>query len=85
MSENRQFLRLAPSRSALHRYKLLAVPDAGNPHKRRLLDNRRAAMTPQEQELVNELLDRLAKLEGSPRDPDAERLVTDGLSKTRSH
>jgi hypothetical protein len=26
-------------------------------------------MTPQEQELVNELLDRLAKLEGSPRDP----------------
>jgi uncharacterized protein len=42
-------------------------------------------MTPQEQELVNELLDRLAKLECSPRDPDAERLVTDGLSKTRSH
>ena len=28
-------------------------------------------MTPQEQELVNELLDRLAKLESNPRDPDA--------------
>ena len=38
-------------------------------------------MTPQEQELVNELLDRLAKLEGSPRDPDAERLIADGLSR----
>ena len=30
-------------------------------------------MTPQEQELVNELFDRLAKLESSSRDPDAER------------
>jgi hypothetical protein len=26
-------------------------------------------MTPQEQDLVNELFDRLAKLEGNPRDP----------------
>jgi hypothetical protein len=38
-------------------------------------------MTPQEQELVNELLDRLAKLEGNPRDPDAERLIADGLRR----
>ena len=38
-------------------------------------------MTPQEQELVNELLDRLAKLEANPRDPDAERLIADGLSR----
>jgi uncharacterized protein len=36
-------------------------------------------MTPQEQELVNELFDRLAKLESSPRDPNAERLIADGL------
>ena len=36
-------------------------------------------MTPQEQELVNELFDRLAKLESNPRDPDAERLIADGL------
>jgi uncharacterized protein len=36
-------------------------------------------MTPQEQELVNELFDRLAKVESSPRDPDAERLIADGL------
>ena len=27
-------------------------------------------MTPQEQELVNELFDRLAKLESNPRDPE---------------
>ena len=38
-------------------------------------------MTPQEQELVNELLDRLAKLEGNPRDPSAERLIADGLRR----
>ena len=38
-------------------------------------------MTPQEQELVNELFDRLAKLESSPRDPNAERLIADGLRR----
>ena len=32
-------------------------------------------MTPQEQELVNELFDRF------PRDPDAERLIADGLGR----
>jgi hypothetical protein len=32
-------------------------------------------MTPQEQELVNELFDRLAKLESNPCHPDAERLI----------
>ena len=36
-------------------------------------------MTPQEQELVNELFDRLAQLENNPRDPNAERLIADGL------
>ena len=36
-------------------------------------------MTPQEQELVEELFDRLAKLENSPRDPTAERVIADGL------
>jgi hypothetical protein len=30
---------------------------------------------------VNELLDRLAKLEGNPWDPDAERLIADGLRR----
>ena len=35
-------------------------------------------MTPQENELVAELFDRLAKLETTPRDPDAERLIADG-------
>ena len=38
-------------------------------------------MTPQEQDLVNELFDRLAKLEGHPRDPSAERLIADGLRR----
>jgi uncharacterized protein len=36
-------------------------------------------MTPHEQALLNELFDRLAKLEGNPRDKDAERLIGDGL------
>jgi len=35
-------------------------------------------MTPQEQQLVAELFDRLTKLEAAPRDPDAERLIADG-------
>jgi hypothetical protein len=38
-------------------------------------------MTPQEQELVKELFDRLAKLESNPRDPDAARIVVDGLRR----
>ena len=36
-------------------------------------------MTPQEQELVTELFDRLAKLENNTRDPDADRLIADGM------
>ena len=38
-------------------------------------------MTPQEQELVTELFDRLAKLENNLRDPDAERLIADGMRR----
>jgi hypothetical protein len=38
-------------------------------------------MTAQEQDLVNELFDRLAKLEGNPRDPSADRLIADGLRR----
>jgi len=38
-------------------------------------------MTPEEQELVNELFDRLTKVENNPRDPNAERLITDGLRR----
>jgi hypothetical protein len=38
-------------------------------------------MTQQEQELVEELLDRLAKLESSPRDAAAERVIADGLRR----
>jgi hypothetical protein len=36
-------------------------------------------MTPQERQLVDDLFDRLAKLENSPRDPNAERAIVDGL------
>jgi uncharacterized protein len=36
-------------------------------------------MTPQEQQLVADLFDRLASLENQPRDPDAERLIREGL------
>jgi len=38
-------------------------------------------MTPQERQLVDELFDRLAKLENAPRDPDAVAAMSDGLRK----
>jgi hypothetical protein len=38
-------------------------------------------MNPQERQLVDELFDRLAKLEGGPRDPDAANAIVDGLRK----
>src|SRR5688572_18821042 len=36
-------------------------------------------MTPAERQLVTELFDRLATIEDAPRDPEAERLIKDGL------
>ena len=36
-------------------------------------------MTPQERQLVTDLFDRLASLEGNKRDPQAEALITEGL------
>jgi len=38
-------------------------------------------MTPQEQQLVADLFERLASLEGQRRDPDAERLIRQGLGR----
>ena len=38
-------------------------------------------MTPQERRLLDELFDRLATLEGAPRDPDAVRAINDGLAR----
>jgi hypothetical protein len=38
-------------------------------------------MTPQERQLVSELFDKLARLEGAPRDGDAEHTIADGLSR----
>ena len=38
-------------------------------------------MTPQERQLVDDLFDRLAKLEPAQRDPDAERAIMDGLKR----
>jgi uncharacterized protein len=38
-------------------------------------------MTPQENDLVAALFERLAGLEGQPRDPEAERLITQGLTR----
>jgi hypothetical protein len=37
-------------------------------------------MTPQERALVTELFERLATLEGTRRDPEAERLIVDGFA-----
>ncbi|RQH06689.1 DUF2076 domain-containing protein [Bradyrhizobium sp. RP6] len=38
-------------------------------------------MTPQERQLVDDLFDRLSKLENAPRDPDAVAAISDGLRK----
>jgi hypothetical protein len=38
-------------------------------------------MTPQESELLDQLFDRLANLENTPRDADAERKIADGLRR----
>jgi len=38
-------------------------------------------MTPQERQLVDDLFDRLAQLESSPRDTAAERAIADGLAR----
>jgi uncharacterized protein len=38
-----------------------------------------STMTPEERDLVTELFDRLAALEDAQRDPEAERLIKDGL------
>jgi uncharacterized protein len=38
-------------------------------------------MTPEERELVADLFARLAELERSPRDPDAERTIREGLAR----
>ena len=38
-------------------------------------------MTPQERQRVAELFDRLATLETSPRDGDAERAIAEGLAR----
>jgi hypothetical protein len=38
-------------------------------------------MTPQERQLVDDLFDRLAKVENAPRDPDASAAIAEGLRK----
>jgi uncharacterized protein len=38
-------------------------------------------MTPQERQMVDDLFDRLAKVESAPRDPDAIAVMQDGLRK----
>src|ERR1700719_989122 len=53
----------------------------GSPYESRAgpTGQRRATMTPQERQMVADLLDRLASLEGERRDPDAERVIREGL------
>src|SRR5262249_23888108 len=38
-------------------------------------------MTPQERQLIDDLFDRLSKLENSPRDRDAEAAIVEGLRR----
>src|SRR6201996_3952641 len=40
---------------------------------------RRRPMTPQERQLVDDLFDRLSKLESAPRDPNATAAIAQGL------
>src|ERR1041384_4376024 len=40
------------------------------------------AMTPQERQLINELFQRLSSLENTPRDPDAEAMIREGLRRS---
>src|SRR5450755_4572593 len=39
----------------------------------------RESMTPQERQLIDDLFDRLSRLEGTPRDPDASAAIAQGL------
>jgi hypothetical protein len=39
-------------------------------------------MTPQERQLIDELFDRLSRLESAPRDPEAERAIAEGLQRS---
>jgi uncharacterized protein len=41
-------------------------------------------MTPQERQLIDDLFDRLSKLESAPRDPDATAAIAQGLRKAPS-
>jgi hypothetical protein len=41
-------------------------------------------MTPQERQLVDDLFDRLSKVENAPRDPDAVAAISEGLRKAPS-
>ncbi len=38
-------------------------------------------MTPQERQLIDDLFDRIAKLESAPRDPDATAAIVQGLRR----
>jgi hypothetical protein len=41
----------------------------------------RESMTPQERQMIDELFDRLSRLESAPRDPDAVAAIAEGLRK----
>ena len=41
-------------------------------------------MTPQERQLVDELFDRLVRLENAPRDAEAQRAISEGLARRRT-
>src|ERR1700674_2223776 len=64
--------------SAVRRFAVSGLlPYWGRRHGR----HRRHPMTPQERELVAELFDRLVALESAPREPDAERIIAEGLRR----
>src|SRR5581483_6290406 len=48
---------------------------------RKFTGNTEDLMTPQERQMLDQLFDRLAKLENAPRDPDAVRAIGEGLAR----
>src|SRR6266852_5302678 len=61
------------------------IPKSGNRFSDKIMRNwEETIMTPQERQLVDELFDKLAKLESTPRDRDAEHAIADGLARAPS-
>ena len=76
----RSFCRIPKFNSPTHYLRHKARPTS-SPRFDDDFDAREKAMTPQERQLIDDLFDRLAKLESAPRDPEAMSAIMQGLRK----